>query len=333
LENIKFSELIMMQAIWLTWERQTRNLSMAEHLNAEYIELTYSGLRLVRYLLLSIKTLLIIRERKPQIIYFQNPSIILGLLCTIVKVIAPKITVIGDFHNVALVKSKAKFINKFICKNIDLTLVSNSFLLPRVVEMGGKGFVFPDPLPNHKIPALLSPATEKFILFISSWAEDEPINDVLTAYIKSDLAKNNIQMYVTGRVKPNKLDNPLSYYQSRGVKFSGFVDEEQYWELLCTSIYNIDLTTRDDCLVCGAYESLSLGQPILLSGNAASRDYFDTFGIYTDNSIEDLCLQLISMINEHPKIKSQASAATQYFRQKDTENRTKLESFLLNKSL
>jgi glycosyltransferase involved in cell wall biosynthesis len=321
----------MMQAMWLTWERQTRNLSMAEHLNAEYVELTYSGSRLVRYLLLSIKTLLVIRKQKPQIIYFQNPSIILGLLCTVVKIIAPKITVIGDFHNVALAKSKTAFINKFVCKNIDLTLVSNSFLLPRVEEMGGKGFVFPDPLPNHKVPMHLS--SEKFILFISSWAEDEPINDVLTAYIKSDLAKNNIQLYVTGRVKPNKLDQPLPYYQNKGVKFSGFVDEEKYWQLLYSSIFNIDLTTRDDCLVCGAYESLSLGQPILLSGNAASRDYFDTFGIYTDNSIDDLCMQFISLINEHPQIKSQASAATQYFRRKDAENRAKLESFLLNKSL
>lgn len=304
---------------------------MAKHLNAEYVELSYNGSRLLRYFLLSIKTLLIIRKRKAQVVYFQNPSIMLGLICTIVKIINPKVTMIGDFHNIALTKSKIAFINKFICRNIDLTLVSNSFLLSRVNEMGGKGLAFPDPLPNHKVQS--STPDEKFILFISSWAEDEPINEVLAAYIQSDLVKNDIKMYVTGRIKSGKLNEPLSYYESQGVKFCGFVDEEYYWALLHSSLFNVDLTTRDDCLVCGAYESLSLGQPVLLSGNTASRHYFESFGIYTDNSIEDLCHNFISMVNEHVKIKLQATNATQYFRQKDHESKGKLESFLLNKSL
>ena len=320
----------MADIIWLTWERQTRNLSMSKHLNAEYIELKHSGSRLVRYVLLSIKTLMILRERNPRVIYFQNPSIILGLVCAIVKIIKPKITVIGDFHNIALAKSKIAFINKFICRNIDLTLVSNSFLLSRVNEMGGKGLAFPDPLPNHHVKSS-NRVSEQFILFISSWAEDEPINEVLSAYIKSGLLERKVKIYVTGRIKPEKLTNPVQYYEDRGATFCGFVDEEHYWQLLYTSLFNVDLTTRDDCLVCGAYESLSLGQPVLLSGNTASRDYFESFGIYTDNSIEDLCRKFISMVDDHANIKLQMSSAVRYFRQKDCESKRKLESFLLNK--
>ena len=55
--------------VWITWERQTRNRSMAKAMHAEYIEYAYKK-GLLRYIVLSLKTLSFFIKRKPEIIYF-----------------------------------------------------------------------------------------------------------------------------------------------------------------------------------------------------------------------------------------------------------------------
>jgi hypothetical protein len=46
----------------------------------------------------------------------------------------------------------------------------------------------------------------------------------------------------------------------------------------------VDLTLVDNCLVCGAYESVAAGVPLVLSAHDASRDLFHDGAHFTDNT-------------------------------------------------
>ena len=70
--------------------------------------------------------------------------------------------------------------------------------------------------------------------------------------------------------------------------FTGFVPEDEYLALLQGADAIIDLTTREDCLVCGGYEGVAVERPLILSDTAAIRSYFSDGVRYTDNSADDL---------------------------------------------
>jgi hypothetical protein len=210
----------MNKRVWITWEHQTRNISMAQHLDCDYCELSSKRHRILRYIFLSFSTLVFLFKRKPEEIFFQNPSIVLASICALYKKISSRVIVIGDFHNAALEKSKLAPINCFISRNIDLTIVSNPKLISRVEEMKGHAFVMPDPIPQppHQI---IDQSDEKFIVFICSWANDEPITTVLDAFINSNIfALHNICLYVTGRTKPGRLEKDVGYYDLKEFVFS-----------------------------------------------------------------------------------------------------------------
>ncbi|WP_323813285.1 hypothetical protein [Cellvibrio sp. NN19] len=315
-------------SVWITWEHQVRNISMANLLGCNYVELRSDKSRIVRYLKLAILTISILRSGNYKIIFFQNPSIVLGLVCALYKKLKPNCLVVGDFHNAALEPGRLRKFNRFICKSIDITLVSNTNLFGTVTEMGGRPFAFPDPIPASDASVIHDFKVKNYILFISSWADDEPINNVLNAFIATGLWRETYELHVTGRIKESKLEKPKESYETFGIKFLGYLSEEDYWRSLIESVINIDLTTRKDCLVCGAYESISVAVPVLLSNNAASVNYFGDYALFTDNSPEDIKAKLELAIEDIDKIREKAQSVKRKYIEGDALNKQKLSQLL-----
>jgi len=68
------------------------------------------------------------------------------------------------------------------------------------------------------------------------------------------------------------------------VVFTGFVPDEDYVGMMKACDVVVDLSTREDCLVCGAYEAVAAGRPIVLSNSPINRTYFSQGVVYTDNT-------------------------------------------------
>ena len=86
--------------IWLTWEVQRRNRSLAKAVGATLHEMLYSGNALARYCVLMWRTFRVVRRDKPPVIYYQNPSLILSALLATLKFLRlTRAKLIGDFHN------------------------------------------------------------------------------------------------------------------------------------------------------------------------------------------------------------------------------------------
>ena len=192
----------MKTRVWITWEDQRRNRSISRALEAKLIELKkIDSIKnpIIKYGTGICKTLIVLLKEKPDLVFGQNPSLILSLFLIIIKRFLG-FKVIIDAHNAGLFPLEGRSrilleLSRIIQQYASLTIVTNVALKAHVERNGGKAFILPDPIPEF-------PKTKRFtlpnpfnLLFICSFAEDEPYEIVFKAAKKLD---PSIHIYVTG---------------------------------------------------------------------------------------------------------------------------------------
>jgi glycosyltransferase involved in cell wall biosynthesis len=138
----------------------------------------------------------------------------------------------------------------------------------------------PDPLPGIAEVAPADFPRPFNLLFVCTFKPDEPYLAVLEA---ARLIDPGIGIYVTGNPR-GKVD-PANWPDN--VVFCGRVPWERYDQLLRSVNGVIDLSNRDRCLVCGAYEAVAAGKPMILSRTPTLMDYFSRGAVFTDNDVSD----------------------------------------------
>ncbi len=280
-------------AAWITWEHQRRNIGVSSGLGVPLFELAFKGGRLTRYMKSLLATARVLATKKPAVLFVQNPSIVLALMAVVWGRIRGR-PVIVDAHNAGLtpLEGRSWLLTRaaaFVSRQASLTIVSNEALAPVVDRYGGRPFVLPDPIPE--LPAGVAPndaAGKLRVLFICTYASDEPYSAVVQA---ARAFADDADFYVTGRLKAEH--EALRRAAPANVFFTGFVPEDRFIGLLHAADVVMDLTTRDNCLVCGAYEGVAAGKPLILSDSRATREYFSRGVVYTDNTPESIeqCLR------------------------------------------
>lgn len=274
--------------IWIAWEKHRRTLELCKYLNITLYILESNLHRAVRHPTNFFKTMLIINRKRPKILFVQNPSILLAVLaCCLRSIYGYKI--IADSHNGAIVPEGFimkifLFLYNYVQKKADMTIVTNKRLAEIVTGNGGNPFVLPDKIPEP-------PPLEKKLLkgkynfvYICTFGRDEPYEDVISAVQNLD---TDIMIYITGNFR--KCDPQIRNLSSENLLFMGFISDQDYWNLLYSADFSIDLTKRENCLVCGAYEAVAVGTPMLLSDTKELRSYFSKGAVYTDNTDESIC--------------------------------------------
>ncbi len=286
----------LQKRVWITWEQQRRNRTLSRALNAKLFQFDFNYSPIFRYTLALWKTLNVFISERPDIIFVQNPSIVLAFFSVTYGLLVG-IPVIVDAHNAGVYpfagkKMWANKIAEYLFRNASATLVSNEILAGYVRAKGGNAIVVPDPIPEFKAPLQAKLFNGTFnVLFICSWADDEPYVEVMKA---AAMLEDNIRIYITGKSKgrERKIGNAIP----ENVVLTGYLPEEEYEKILLSSDAVIDLTTRSDCLVCGAYESVAAEKPLIVSDSKVLRDYFSKGVLYTDNTSLDLALKINTAI-------------------------------------
>jgi glycosyltransferase involved in cell wall biosynthesis len=248
------------------------------------------------------RTYRLIRRVKPGVIYYQNPSLILSALLATLKFLRlTNAKLIGDFHNAGVHPPVARFLVPWIVRHSDLIMVSNSNLEPAITAMGGRCMSVPDPIPHLDAIAGESPPTNAFeVFFICSWAPDEPIVEVLRAARIIAQRQPDMIVSITGRPKLEKIGWSESVPEN--VHLTGFLAEPEFERRLLAASVVLDLTTRADCMVCGAYEAVSAQVPMVLSDNEPTRTYFRKGALYTDNSAASIAESLLRSRDRHAQL-------------------------------
>lgn len=276
------------ETVWITWETQRRNWELADAFAAEYSQFDYSSKgKVKRYVRSVFDTYRLLIKRRPRVVFAQNPSLV---LCTILalsrKIFSFRLVV--DLHNVAVEQCSSpswvvRTLARYVCRKSDLSIVTNPMLVPHVVKYNRHVAILPDRLPT--LPKVPAPAFTKrrqrpHATLISSFASDEPIEIFLKAVSEIDLP---FTLFVTGSKRKAR---ELLSLSSDKIVFTDFLTHDEYIGLITESDFLIDLTTRDDCLVCGAYEALAAEVPCILSRTPVIEKLFGSWAFLTDNKAE-----------------------------------------------
>ncbi len=288
----------------LTWADHRRTQELCAGLGLELVVLKDRGRGLRRYADLVWRTRALLAARHADVLLVTNPSLILAALCVLLRRVHAYLLIV-DAHNEAVTpyinrQGWIRRLSRWVIRHSDLTIVTNSQLGTLVAGYGGRPFVLPDRIPTPPGEAAAPALSGTFnAVLIATYAPDEPIAEVLEAVRGLD-----IQLHVTGN--PRKLAARIREGAPPNVHFTGFLEEAAYWGLLRAADAVVDLTLMDDCLVCGAYEALSLGKPMVLSNNAASVDLFADAAVFTDNTAGDIRRALDAVRGGHGQLRAAA---------------------------
>lgn len=318
----------MSKILWVTWEEQRRNKEIANAINAEFHEIIVKGGRVKRYLKSLWKTFILYRKTpKPFSVVCQNPSIVLATFSVLAsKIFGFKIGI--DTHNggLALYKMDAKYrwmkwVAKFLQKYADFIIITNEPLRSIVESNKGKAVVLPDKIPVIQKVEPIKLQHKYNIFFICSYAVDEPYEEVFKAAAHLD---KDVGIYVSGKYE-GKIDS--SKYPTN-VHFMGRVP----WDVFDTMLYSvdgtIDLTTREYCLVCGAYETVSAEKPLILSDTVALKTYFNKGAVYTSNDQYSISKAIGELIENKDRLDIEVKALKLELQQDWEQRKQELVSIL-----
>lgn len=276
------------KVLWIAWEKHRRTVELCNHFGIDLIAYSSISNRLVKYIVYSIKSIFNLICIRPEVLIVQNPSIALSLMMCLLKPFF-RYKLFIDTHNAGIIPDNKllqmmPWIYVYIQRSADMTIVTNKGLASLVAINNGMPFVMPDKLPDIRLPQIEARSKDKFVIvYICTFGADEPYLQLIDA---AGYFSNDVIFYVTG--KKNKVPHQIIQNSPSNLIYTDFLPDDEYWKLLTSADLIIDLTNRQDCLVCGAYEAVAAEVPLVLSDTKAIREYFTIGCVFTHNSTDDI---------------------------------------------
>jgi glycosyltransferase involved in cell wall biosynthesis len=143
-------------------------------------------------------------------------------------------------------------------------------------------YILPDKIPNFSVQHKNERSPQKaYFLIPLSFAPDEPIEemfDAITLFLGT--TKDPMEFVITGNYmrKPEIHD---AYHGVQGIRFTGYVDNRTYEDLLANAFGVIALTKRQMTQQCAAVEAMGANVPLIVSDTDTNRRLFPQGAIIT----------------------------------------------------
>lgn len=269
--------------VFIAWQLTTRTRTLAQHLSADIIsfEKHFANpiFRMFHYLLLALITLHKLFSNKYQIIFVQIPPIQSAVVALFYMQLT-KAKIIFDTHSIIFFPQRFHQklylqLYRYLIKYPTLNIVHNQKILNYHYLKKSKTVMLEDKLPFNLCPKSAINHKKK-IGIICSYHQDEPINEIFKA--AESLPEYNF--YFTG--KSEKIPKPIA----ANINFTGYLSDDDYEKFLAGVDLIIVLTKRPDTVLCGAYEAVSIGRPLITSNTDALRLHFYKGTIHTTNNYQ-----------------------------------------------
>ena len=280
----------MCTTIWIAWEKQRRTLELSNALGVKLYLILSKRTALLRYIDASLRTMLILLRDRPGCLIIQNPSIVLAFLVSVLKPLFKYRLVVDRHSNFLLGKTQYNLLDRlfflisdYSIRKADLTIVTNENLKKLIEAKGGKGLVLPDKLPNPRVSLANDRHKSNIVTFVCTYSSDEPYLEVIRA---ASLLDKNIRVHITGNDK--KVDSKIFEGLPENITITGFIPDKEYDELLQKSDIIMDFTKLENCMVCGAYEAVAMGKPLITSNTNVLKEYFTKGSLHIDHSPQSI---------------------------------------------
>ena len=274
---------------------------MAEKLGID-IEFVYTELPRgmytvpLRYPVQAIRTMILLFQRKPRVIFVQNPPM-LAVLCVNLYCAVTGARYVVDSHSDALLpqdwSAPPAWLKRFMARRAVVTIVTNNHFKNTIESFGGNALIIRD------IPALFkingkNLLSNKFnVVTINTFDWDEPTKQVIEA--AKDLP--DIEFYITGKLGPKH--SGIVHSAPANVHFTDYLENSTYYGLLKEAQAIMCLTIRNHTMQRGTCESLSLGRPIITSDWPVLREYFNKGSVFVDNTVDGIRQGVLEMRNHY----------------------------------
>ena len=296
-------------AVFVSWAPEnTRSETLARCFGAQIHHLHALGFKRVlvaplKYVILGSRTLRMLYRERPELIFVLNPPYFSALVVWVYTRIWGGRYIL-DSHTGAFLESKwtwLEFLHRFITRRAHVCIVTSEELGAIVKRWGGRYFVIGD-VPTEFQPQALENLSRPHVTVINTFSYDEPIEAVLEAATLLP----DIHFAVTGDLR--QCPRHLLEKAPPNLRFTGFTPMQNFVNMLYSSDLAIVLTTENFTMQRGAYESVSLGVPVVTSDWPILRRTFSGGAEFCDNSAEEIARAVRTVLERHEEFKDGVQA-------------------------
>lgn len=289
---------------WIRFDRRSELLAEKLGATMHFINVGRRGdvlLAPIRYLIQSLRTWRVSIRERPELIFVQNPPIFCALAVWIYCLLSGSQFVI-DSHTAAFLSPRwARFLwlHRFLSRAASLTIVHNDAQEKIVEAWGCRYVVLADPVGGYPSGDPYTLEGEFNVAVISAYKGDEPLDVVFAAAERLP----EIDFYITG---DDRLAAPwVLKSMPENCHPTGFLPYNRYIGLLRGVDVVVDLTTRNHTLLCGAFEAVSLGKPLVISDWPILQKQFNRGTIHIPNTADGLVAGIEQARQEKSKLESE----------------------------
>jgi glycosyltransferase involved in cell wall biosynthesis len=252
----------------------------------------------LKYILQALRTFAVLFKERPAAVHVQNPPFVCGLIVYLYTLLTGAKYVL-HYHSAAFgsVWDWALPLQKFLARHAVTNIVTNQHWAAVIHSWGAHALVMFDPfldLPQAE-PFPVEPGFN--VAFISTFAADEPIEEVLQAAALLP----DVHFYITGDTRKK----PAAFFANvpSNVTFTGFLDPYRHYPGLLRAADGIlVLTTRDHTLQLAGCEAVAVGKPLITSDWPYLREVFAKGTVYVGNSAESIRDGILEMRQRHAEL-------------------------------
>jgi glycosyltransferase involved in cell wall biosynthesis len=245
-----------------------------------------------KYPLQAAKTLHVLFRDRPVAVHVQNPPFVCGLVVDLYCRITGA-RFVTEFHSAAFldVWRWARPFQRYLARRAAANIVTSEHWASVVQGWGGTTITMLDPfldLPEGR-PYPLGDGFN--VAFISTFAQDEPVEEVLAAAALMP----DVHFLITG--DPRKRAERRLPPAPPNVSYTGFLDPAgEYLGLLRGVDAALVLTTRDHTLQLAGCEAVGVGTPVITSDWAYLRQLFYGGAVFVSNDASGIAGGVKEMI-------------------------------------
>ncbi len=244
----------------------------------------------LKYPALAFASWCLLWRRRPRVVLIQNPPIFLVMVVALYACLTGNDYLI-DTHTGGLVGQKWGWslpLHRWLSRRALATMVTNAHLRDHLIGRSSRRrfrvLLLGDPPIAWSNPGPLSlplPGARQVVV-IATYAADEPIEEVLAAARQLP----DVSFSITGDTR--RLPAAVRAQCPQNVRLTGWLSDADYRELLCGANVVVALTTRNHTLLCGAWEALYAGQPLITSDWPVLRTAFPQGTVFTGATAKEI---------------------------------------------
>ena len=253
----------------------------------------------VRYLALFFRTIFLLAQKQPDVVYAQNPPVFCPLTCLLYcRLTGARLLI--DHHSIWSVKTLAgrgplsrgiAFLERVVSRAAEGNTTPHGLWARMLVKMGARDvLVYHDYVPeNRRAPdeALRSRMAEGPILAIASHGGHPLERLEVEAAAVGQEREAGVSLAISGPAE--KLERRFaSFTLPPNVKYAGFLDRDVYESLKASADFAINITDEPYTLSHVLFEFAASSLPVISSKEQVVEEVFGDSLLYADSTVEDV---------------------------------------------